>query len=418
MKGPPDWVPANTTEEWHMATRSVLTLTLVILELIIITLVPLESGIAQDTRERWGFGVRAGGNIWFNDYSQRVVGEGGELMLRYGINRVFSAGLLFGYEELKSNQDPPIYLKVQAIPGSVVGWMHFAYDKPFNPYLYLGVGAMIYKRSVGGNVDLTGGELKTSFHVPAGVGFEARASQDVSITADIGYRIVDDNTDGRISGKLGIYATAKVGVNIYFGAGVTEKQELAKAEAHQANEPSEANAAQLKVLADLEALSVKALAALEELRIKDSTEAEAIRMKDSTEAEARRLPEFSARNPADTVIILERGKTVVLKGINFESGKATLTNNSEGALRTALNALLASETVNVLIVGHTDNVGKAAYNKKLSLRRAQTVKSWLIKRKISARRLTVAGKGSAEPIDDNSMPEGRANNRRIEFRAY
>jgi outer membrane protein OmpA-like peptidoglycan-associated protein len=130
------------------------------------------------------------------------------------------------------------------------------------------------------------------------------------------------------------------------------------------------------------------------------------------------LPEFSARNPADTVIILERGKTVVLKGVNFESGKATLTNNSEGALRSALNALFASETVNVLIVGHTDNVGKAAYNKKLSLRRAQTVKSWLIKRKISARRLTVAGKGSAEPIDDNSMPEGRANNRRIEFRVY
>jgi OmpA-OmpF porin, OOP family len=95
-----------------------------------------------------------------------------------------------------------------------------------------------------------------------------------------------------------------------------------------------------------------------------------------------------------------------------------LTNDSEGALSSALNALLASETVNVLIVGHTDNVGKAAYNKKLSLRRAQTVKSWLIKRKISARRLTVAGKGSDEPIDDNSTPEGRANNRRIEFRVY
>jgi outer membrane protein OmpA-like peptidoglycan-associated protein len=390
-----------------MGTRSVLTLTLIILELIIITLVPLDSGFAQDTRERWVFGVRAGGNMWFNDYSQRVVGEGGELMLRYRINRIFSAGLLFGYEELKSNQDPPADLNVQAIPGSVVGWMHFSYDKPFNPYLYFGVGAMIYKRSVDGNVDPTGGTFKTSFHVPAGVGFEARASRDVSITADIGYRIVDDQTDGRISGKLGIYATAKVGVNICFGASVTEKQELAQAEAHQANEPSEADSAQLKAVADLEALRVKALAALEELRIKDSTE-----------AEARRLPEFSARNPVDTVIILERGKTVVLKGINFESGKATLTNDSEGALRSALNALLASETVNVLIVGHSDNVGKAAYNKKLSLRRAQTVKSWLIKHKISARRLTVAGKGPDEPIDDNSTPDGRANNRRIEFRVY
>jgi hypothetical protein len=39
--------------------------------------VPLDSGFAQDARERWAFGVHAGGNTWFNDYNKRVVGEGG-----------------------------------------------------------------------------------------------------------------------------------------------------------------------------------------------------------------------------------------------------------------------------------------------------------------------------------------------------
>jgi len=47
-------------------------------------LVPMNSGFAQDTRERWAFGLHAGGNMWFNDYNRRVVGEGGELMARYG----------------------------------------------------------------------------------------------------------------------------------------------------------------------------------------------------------------------------------------------------------------------------------------------------------------------------------------------
>ena len=150
--------------------------------------------------------------------------------------------------------------------------------------------------------------------------------------------------------------------------------------------------------------------------MKALADAEARRVKDSTEAEARRLAELNAQRPVDTVIVLFRGKTVILKGIYFESGKSALTMGSETTLRAALNALLASPDVNVLIVGHTDKVGRAAYNKKLSLRRAQTVKSWLVREGISMKRLTVAGKGFDEPIDDNSTSEGRANNRRIEFR--
>jgi outer membrane protein OmpA-like peptidoglycan-associated protein len=298
--------------------------------------------------------------------------------VRYGITRAFSAGLLTGYEELKSNQDPPLggvsYLKLQAIPISFVGWVHFAPTRTFNPYLYFGAGAMLYKRQDGNGVGLTGGQFKTSIHVPVGIGFDVFASKDISLVVDVGYRVVDNYTDGRNSGKLDAYAAA-------------------------------AEAERQRALADAEAQRVKALA-----------DAEARRIKDSTDAEARRLAELNAHRPADTVIVLEKGKTVILRGVNFEFNKATLTMDSERTLRLALNALVVSPDVSVLIVGHTDNIGSATYNKKLSLRRAQTVKSWLVNKGITVKRLTVAGKGFDEPINDNSTDEGRADNRRIEFR--
>jgi outer membrane protein OmpA-like peptidoglycan-associated protein len=341
-------------------------------------------------------------------------------MVRYGITRGFSAGLLTGYEELKSNQEPALdgvtYLKLQAIPVAFVGWFHFAPNKPFNPYLYFGAGGLLYKRQDGNGVGQTGGQFKTSIYIPFGAGFEAFVSKDVSLAVDFGYRIQDDYTDGRKAGKIGGYATAKAGVNFYFGTSDREREEIAKAKAQHLRDLADAEAQRQKALADAEAARVKALSDAEALRMRGQTDAEARRIKDSTDAAALRLAEMNAHRPVDTVIVLERGKTVILRGINFEFNKATLTMDSETTLRLAYNALLASPDVNVLIVGHTDNVGSAAYNKKLSLRRAQTVKSWLVGKGVTVKRLTVAGKGFDEPLNDNSTDEGRANNRRIEFR--
>jgi outer membrane protein OmpA-like peptidoglycan-associated protein len=124
-------------------------------------------------------------------------------------------------------------------------------------------------------------------------------------------------------------------------------------------------------------------------------------------------------NPKDDVmketIILERGKTVILEGVNFASGNATLTKSSEKTLVKAFNALVANTDVVVEIAGYTDNVGKQEMNDNLSARRAQSVKSWLVKKGISANRLRTVGKGMRDPIAPNDTPDGRAQNRRIEF---
>jgi outer membrane protein OmpA-like peptidoglycan-associated protein len=121
--------------------------------------------------------------------------------------------------------------------------------------------------------------------------------------------------------------------------------------------------------------------------------------------------------PSETrEIILEPGKSVVLIGVNFVTNSTKLLKNSEQVLQRAYLALAANPNLKVQVIGHTDNRGGAATNKRLSLRRAQTVKTWLVRAGIAPSRLTAIGRGQSEPIDTNTTPEGRANNRRIEFR--
>jgi outer membrane protein OmpA-like peptidoglycan-associated protein len=408
-----------------MEKRSVLTLVLVTFVLLSVVLVPLDQGFAQNTAGRWVLGLHGGGNMWINDYSERLVGPGGELMLRYGITSAFSAGFLAGYEELKSQQEPPNtgqvsdYLKLHAIPASATLWVHFASGSPVNPYLYGGIGVLMFKRLDGEGAYIPDSKFTSSVLAPFGIGLEAYPSKSVSIVADLGYRVTDDYPDALKEGKLDGYATAKMGLNLYFGTGSDdeEAERLREAEERHAKELAQAEELRLKQLgdADAQAKRAKDSAEAEIRRVKQQADADAQarHLKDSADAEARRLAEQKQRDT--TIIVLEKGKTVVLKGVNFEFNKATLTDDSKIILTRALNALNASPDLNVLIVGHTDNIGSAAYNKKLSFRRAEAVKSWLVRNGIAGKRLSVAGKGYDEPIDDNTTDAGRANNRRIEF---
>ena len=118
---------------------------------------------------------------------------------------------------------------------------------------------------------------------------------------------------------------------------------------------------------------------------------------------------------ATTTIVLEKGKKVILRGVNFETNKATLTGDSEYILEVAYNALVANPDVQVEISGHTDSVGSDEYNQELSLRRAQAVRNWLEQRGIAGNRMKTVGKGEKEPVADNGTVEGRTENRRIEF---
>ena len=113
---------------------------------------------------------------------------------------------------------------------------------------------------------------------------------------------------------------------------------------------------------------------------------------------------------------IEQGEIKILERVEFATNSAQLLAPSDEPLRGVENVL--KEHVNITkltIEGHTDNVGRDAYNMKLSKRRADAVRAWLIAHGIAAERLEAKGIGPTRPIDDNATPEGRTRNRRVEF---
>lgn len=107
---------------------------------------------------------------------------------------------------------------------------------------------------------------------------------------------------------------------------------------------------------------------------------------------------------------------VTLQGVHFETGSARLTPDSTDILQQAIAALRGQPSMRVEVRGHTDSVGRDEYNLDLSKRRAQSVLEFLVDNGIARDRLAAEGFGEMRPVADNSTPEGRASNRRVEFR--
>lgn len=104
-------------------------------------------------------------------------------------------------------------------------------------------------------------------------------------------------------------------------------------------------------------------------------------------------------------------------GITFDVGSDVIRPTSYGVLRSIADVLKENAGVRVIIIGHTDNDGKADANLALSKRRAIAVKAALAKEfAIDAGRMDTDGKGASEPVTPNTTPEGKAGNRRVEFR--
>jgi outer membrane protein OmpA-like peptidoglycan-associated protein len=120
-------------------------------------------------------------------------------------------------------------------------------------------------------------------------------------------------------------------------------------------------------------------------------------------------------DPSDDIPIINIGERIILEGVNFETNKTILLPGALNILDQVASSLSTYPTAEVAIHGHTDNIGGAKYNMKLSLGRAEAVKAYLVKKGITASRITTKGFGFTKPIADNSTAQGRAKNRRIEF---
>ncbi len=116
------------------------------------------------------------------------------------------------------------------------------------------------------------------------------------------------------------------------------------------------------------------------------------------------------RNGCDLPRIIE------LPEVRFANNSAELTDATRRALNNAVQDLEANPGIRVEVAGHTDSVGDAGYNRQLSERRARSVMEYLVSEGIPAENLYVRGYGESDPIADDSTPEGRRQNRRVELR--
>ncbi len=131
------------------------------------------------------------------------------------------------------------------------------------------------------------------------------------------------------------------------------------------------------------------------------------------EAAMEQKVEFSAMELS--TILNEKG-SVALHGILFDTGQATIRDESKGDLQAIGDLLKQQPALRLEIQGHTDNVGASDANRRLSEARAAAVKQYLVtSHGVPADRLTASGFGDAKPVADNTTEQGRAQNRRVEL---
>ena len=128
--------------------------------------------------------------------------------------------------------------------------------------------------------------------------------------------------------------------------------------------------------------------------------------------------------PMEQVLVLEKDEMMArlealgkltLRGIFFDTAKATLKPTSEPALQQALDLMQSYPDLVLEIGGHTDDVGTSEDNQQLSENRAASVRAWLVEKGVAAERLQAVGYGEDRPIQTNSTEVGRAANRRVEL---
>ena len=133
----------------------------------------------------------------------------------------------------------------------------------------------------------------------------------------------------------------------------------------------------------------------------------------------------AAAIPADSTVLNDMGnflssnaavpRTFSLRELNFAPGSAALAPSASNTVEQLAQMLNQNPSVRIRINGHTDNLGNAAANEKLSLERAESLRTELVTRGIAASRIEAIGSGAANPVADNSTEAGRQENRRTDI---
>jgi OOP family OmpA-OmpF porin len=266
--------------------------------------------------------------------------------------------------------------------------------RPVSPYVLLGVGGLHFEPDWE-NIVNPQAQASFSFQINVGAGIEWELSSDWNLKTEMAYHSTDGSVDGIVNNtRQGIfgssadgYLTFDLGLIHYFSKGEVSKY------------------CQI-----YDGISAAGIPNLENLATKEDVE----------EIVQRYIPKEVVKEVVvEKPVYMSGGSDSgrwILVGVNFDFGSANLKMESYPVLLHAVMVLLQNPDTRVEIGGHTDNVGSDNSNKSLALKRANTVKNYLVARGISAGRLTTVGYGETIPIADNKTTEGRAMNRRIEFK--
>jgi OOP family OmpA-OmpF porin len=317
---------------------------------------------------------------------------GGYLSLQRNFSEHVALRLSANYNHLEtryeSSAQNDIHQKLDAFTGDLDLIYYFIPCEIITPYLVGGFGGMLYNIKDAPKAEYNGNATAYQFNM--GVGGELRLTSSLDLKAEFTYNLASTNDlDGRDAVTLkGLFNTTadafarlSVGVVYYFSKGKPS---------HLCDEYEGIRPTIIEKPAKIDYAKIEEM--IKKLMPKEQP------------------PVVSVPAPVPK-------QHWVLIGVDFNFNSAKLKSESYPVLLYTIQILQNNPDMKKIeILGYTDNIGSQKYNLKLSQRRAETIRNYLVDHGISPDRLTTKGYGESNPIATNKTAEGRAANRRIEFK--
>jgi len=336
---------------------------------------------AQVTQDAWvlGFGLQA------PKVSVTPSGLGGYASIQRNFSEHVGLRLSANYGDFREEWAEGEVTSTKSFYSNLDFVYYFSPCEWFSPFLTGGVGLNFYKVENAEDVDITD-ENRTASQFGIGVGSEIDLGKDWKIKAEGGfYTLMTSNFDGNWGAEGGgIFGTSTdsflkldLGVQWYFSKGEPSKIcQLYSGIEQQDNFDYE------KFEKTIEQNIPKKLIS-EKIVIKD---------------------------------VPQKNDKLILLGVGFKFNSSKLTHDSYPVLYHVSKILKENPNLKIEIEGHCDSIGTTAVNQRISQQRADVIKLYLLERDIDENRISAVGYGSSKPIAENNTPEGRAMNRRIEFK--
>ena len=323
-----------------------------------------------------------------NPSNSSTIGYGTFISLKRNFSEHSGLRFSLNYNHLESNYDLNSNLEVEKLNLFAGNFDYLYYLAPcetVSPYVIFGLGGIIFTPN--NSPKKTYDQTFAAYQMNLGLGVEWKVSNSWDIITELSHHTASTNDlDGRddltnkglFGSTADSYMKLDLGLVYYFSTG--EKSELCDLYSGiSIPEPKEIDYGKIEEM----------------------------------------IKKYTPKEKKEVIVgqpIQPKKEHWVLVGVNFDLNSARLRKESYPILFYSFQVLENNPDMNVEIQGYTDNTGTENYNQKLSEKRADVVKDYLVSKGIDANRLTVKGFGEKDPIANNNTAEGRALNRRIEFK--